>query len=123
MDQANILSYLVLGRPLQSATGEEGKLLYKAASSLSFSGGEFLAQRIGGALGIKDIHIEQGEEFREAALVVGTYLSPRIYVSYGIGLFEPVNRLRIRYELSKKLLLQVESGLESGADLFYRIER
>ncbi|MFO0754780.1 MAG: translocation/assembly module TamB domain-containing protein [Thermodesulfovibrionales bacterium] len=123
MDQANILSYLVLGRPLQSATGEEGQLLYKAASSLSFSGGEFLAQRIGGAFGIRDIHIEQGAEFREAALIVGTYLSPHLYVSYGIGLFEPVNRVRIRYELSKKLLLQVESGLESGADLFYRIER
>lgn len=123
MDQANILSYLVLGRPLQSATGEEGRLLYRAASSLSFTGGEFLARRIGGAFGIRDVRIEQGEEFREAALVVGTFLSPRIYVSYGIGLFEPVNRVRIRYELSKRLLLQVESGLESGADLFYKIEK
>ncbi|HEX8948697.1 MAG TPA: translocation/assembly module TamB domain-containing protein [Dissulfurispiraceae bacterium] len=123
MEQSEILSYLVLGRPMQQASGEQGQVLYSAARSLSLSGGEFLAKRIGSAFGIREVHIEPGKKFEEAALVLGTHLSPRLYISYGIGLFEPIGRLRLRYELGKRLQLQVESGTQSGADLLYRYER
>ncbi len=123
MDQADILSYLILGRPMQSASGEEGRVLYNAARSLSLTGGEFLAKRIGSVFGIREVRIEQGTKFEEASLVLGAYLSPRLYVGYGIGLFEPISRLRIRYDISKKLQVQVESGTQSGVDLFYKIER
>ncbi|MEW5744783.1 MAG: translocation/assembly module TamB domain-containing protein [Nitrospirota bacterium] len=123
MEQTQILSYLILGQPLQSATSEEGQLLYRAATSLSLSGGEFLARRIGRTFGIQDIRIEKGTTIEEAALVLGTYLSPRLYVSYGIGLFEPAGRLLLRYDLSRRLQLRVESGVESGADLLYQFER
>lgn len=123
MEQTQILSYLVLGRPLQGASAEQGRILYQAAQSLTLGGGEFLAQRIGQLFGLKDVRVETGSTLEEASLVLGAYLSPRLYVSYGIGLFEPAGRLQVRYDLSRRLQLRVESGIESGADLLYKFER
>ena len=123
MEQAEILSRLILGRPLQSASGEEGQMLYNAARTLSITGGELIARRIGSMFGIRDISVEPGTRLEETSLVLGTYLSPRIYISYGIGLLEAVSRLRVRFDITKRFQLRVESGTESGVDLFYKIER
>ena len=56
-------------------------------------------------------------------LVLGKYLTPRIYISYIVGLLEQVNTLRIRYQLSEKWVIELETGKESGADINYTIER
>jgi len=56
-------------------------------------------------------------------LVLGKYLSPGLYVSYGIGLFDGSNVLRMRYELSERLTLETETGIQSGVDLRYTLER
>jgi translocation and assembly module TamB len=55
--------------------------------------------------------------------MLGKHLSPRLYIGYGIGIFERFNAFRMRYTLSKHWNLQAETGLESGADLFYTLER
>jgi translocation and assembly module TamB len=59
----------------------------------------------------------------DAALVVGRYLSPKLYVSYGVGLMESLNSITLRYPLSKRWQLEAESGEVHGADQFYTIER
>ncbi|MDC4205968.1 MAG: translocation/assembly module TamB domain-containing protein [Candidatus Manganitrophus sp.] len=58
----------------------------------------------------------------ETKLVIGRYLSPRFYVSYGIGLFEAANTLSLRYTINQKLTLRAESGEESSLDLLYTRE-
>lgn len=123
MDQSDALSYLLLGRPVNRASAEEGKMLQNAARSLALSGGDYLAKRIGGLFGIEEIGIEGSEGIDDAALFIGKYLSPRLYVGYGLGLFTPSNTFRLRYDLTKRLKILVESGTESGADILYTIER
>ncbi len=123
LDQTDALSYLVLGRPSDQVTGNEGQMLYDAALSLGLTGGGLLAQQIGSTFGIEDIEIEGGSAADDATVFIGKYLSPRLYVSYGIGLFDPVSTFRMRYQLSSKWLVQTEYGFESGGDLIYRIER
>jgi len=56
-------------------------------------------------------------------LVLGRYLSPKLYVSYGVGLIEAVNTINLRYQLSDKWQLTGESGQYQGADILYTIER
>jgi translocation and assembly module TamB len=57
------------------------------------------------------------------ALDFGTYIAPRIYASYGIGLFDNENVIRIRYDLQRGFGVTLTSGQkESGADLSYRFE-
>jgi translocation and assembly module TamB len=124
MNESDILAYLILGRPLTAASGDEGELLAKAATSLGLASGNFLAQRIGKIFGLEEVGIENTNgRTQSAALMLGKHLSPRLYIGYGIGIFERFNAFRMRYTLSKHWNLQAETGLESGADLFYTLER
>ena len=123
MTQSEALAYLVLGRPLGEASTTEGGQLARAASSLGIRGGDLLAKQLAGRFGLDDARIESEGELREAAFVAGRYLSPQLYVSYGIGLFDRASTWRARYLLSSKWTLQAETGETTGADLFFRIER
>ena len=124
MTQQDMLSYLLLGRPINQASGEDGALLSQAALAIGLVGGERLAQGIGGRFGIDDVTIESDYGTEDARLVLGTYLSPRLYVSYGIGLFEAENAARVRYSLGRDWTLYTESSASSrSADVIYSIER
>lgn len=122
MDEANTLSYLLLGRPLHQASSQEGDLMTQAISALGIRGGNLLAKRIGRTLGLDEVKIQTEDSIEEATLVIGRYLSPRFYVSYGIGLFEASNTLLLRYTINRKLTLRAESGEENAIDLLYTRE-
>jgi translocation and assembly module TamB len=67
-----------------------------------------------------DFNYEQGV----GAVDVGMYVLPRLYVSYGIGVFEDGNVLKVRYDLTRGFGIRATSGQrESGLDLSYTIER
>jgi translocation and assembly module TamB len=123
MDESDALSYLVFGRPMNKLSSSEGNSLYGAALSAGLSAGGFAAKKIGAAFGVEDIEIEKGDAPEQATLFIGKYLSPRLYINYGIGLFEPVSTIRLRYDLTRRLQVQTEYGLESGGDVLYKIER
>ena len=123
MTQSEALAYLILGHPLNQTQPEEGNRLANAATSLGLKGGNLLAKKLAARFGLEEASIQSGKTLSEAALVVGKYLSPRLYVSYGIGLFAPVNTFRIRYLVNKKVTLQAERGTAVGADVLYTIER
>lgn len=124
MAETDVLSYLVLGRPMSQATGAEGERLYGAAAALGLAGGGALAGQIGQQFGLQDVRIESGGQFGEAALVIRHYLSPKLYISYGFGLFEQLNLVLIRYQLSRNWAVEAQSagGESSGADILYTIE-
>lgn len=123
MSQADVLSYLILGHPLHQASSAEGRTLAGAASALTITGGGLLARQIGARFGFEQVEIQAGDAPEEAALVVGRYLSPKLFVAYSVGLFEQINLLRLRYQLSSRWTVQTETGTYSGADLFFTIER
>jgi len=56
------------------------------------------------------------------ALVLGKYLSPRLYISYGISLVDKINTLKMRYTVGDRWVVAVESGLASAIDIEYHIE-
>ena len=58
-----------------------------------------------------------------ASYTLGKYLTPDLYVSYGIGLFDAINTFNMRYSLTEKLALEAASGSGSSADLIYTIEK
>lgn len=126
MSQSDQLAYLVLGRPLGEGTSSESSALSRAALVLGIQGGNYLSEQIGDKLGVDTIGIETpaGESNEQAALVVGKYLSPKLYVSYGIGILDALDTLKIEYILSSKWRLTSESSIErGGADLTYTLER
>jgi translocation and assembly module TamB len=46
-----------------------------------------------------------------------------LYVSYGLGLFDTVNTLRLRYQWSQRMSMEASSGAEAAADVFFTFER
>ncbi|MCG6118220.1 MAG: translocation/assembly module TamB domain-containing protein [Aquimonas sp.] len=123
LDQADILSYLVLGRPLRAARGDEGRQLNAAAAALG-AGGNFIAERLGARLGFDTAGIEESSALGGAALTVGKFLSPRLYVSYGVALFGEGQVFTVKYLLNELWDLQLDaSERENRASLNYRLER
>ncbi len=120
------LSYLILGRSLDKASTSETSALSNAAIALGLKGGNFVSQKLNKSLGFQEfgIETEPGAASKTAAFVIGKYLSPSLYVSYGFGLFQPVNTLKLRYTISSHWRLQTESSsVGKGGDLLYHIER
>lgn len=127
MEQNAQLSWLVLARP-PSEVGEgseDSNALAGAALALGLSGGDWLAQRIGSKVGLDEISIGtgDGEDSSQAQFKVGKYIGPRLYVSYGVSLFQPGQIFRLRYDLGGGFAIQTETGVESGGDLLYTLER
>jgi translocation and assembly module TamB len=125
MPQSEQLSWLVLGRSMQDNTSDsEQSALNNAALMMGLSGGETLGKQLGEKIGVDEIEVSsEAGDTTSASLLVGKYLTPKLLVSYGVGLFEPVSTLKLRYTLSSKWKLVGEaSDLSSSADLFYVIE-
>jgi translocation and assembly module TamB len=55
--------------------------------------------------------------------VLGRYLSPRLYVSYGISLTENLNTFKLRYTLGDHWTVRAELGQAQGADLVSSISK
>lgn len=123
LGQTETLSYLLTGRPLESANSSEGSMMASAALALGLSGGDRIARSMGDRFGFDEMRIESGGEGDQASLVVGRYLSPRLYVGYGVGLVESINTLNLNYRITDRWQLEAESGANQGADLYYRFER
>ena len=123
MGDTDTLSYLLTGGPLDSATGGQGAMMANAALALGLSGGDRIARSIGDRFGFDEMRVESSSSGDQASLVVGRYLSPRLYVGYGVGLIESINTLNLRYKITDRWQLEAESGEQQGADLFYRFAR
>ncbi len=123
MSETDALAYMLLGRPVENASGEEGSMMAKAALAIGLSGGDQLARKIGDYFGLDEMRVESSDSGDQSSLVIGRYLSPKLYVSYGVGLIESVNTFSARYQISEKWQLKGESGEHQGADLLYTFER
>jgi translocation and assembly module TamB len=123
MGQTDMLSYLLFGRPMEGASDSEGEMMAKAALALGLAGGDSIARQLGDRFGFDEMRVETNNTGDQAALVVGRYLAPKLYVSYGVGLVESVNKVNVRYQLTDRWKLEAESGEHQSADLLFSIER
>ncbi len=125
MEQSDALSYLITGKPLSEVKGGEGNLVSSAAQALGSAGGDLLAKRIGSKLGVDDIGVSSNEALGgSSAFTVGKYLSPRLYLSYGVGLFEPGEVITLRYRFSQRWNFEAQQATDfSRASFNYRYEK
>jgi len=127
MSDADALSYIVLGRPFKSGEEKDKQdLLLKAAGSLlarSPSSGS-LQRQLQDRLGIDTIDLESTSigGVSHSLVTVGKYLSPNLYVAFGRSLFTSDYYMLARYSFLKNLHIESKMGLQTGADLFYRVE-
>lgn len=117
------MSYLITGRGLEELNASDQLQVSDAATKLALQGGSLLAASVGRGLGLDSVGLEDEGTTASTSLVIGKHLSPRLFVSYGIGLFDAINTLRLRYQINPRLTLETESGARTSADLLYSFER
>ena len=149
MPDVDILAYVVLGHPLGSSSGDQQGLMAKAAGALLSTGQSAVLQdQIKNRLGLSTLEIQtSGKEapgrggykeipvsptgapqesqpggISETMLTVGKYLTPQLYVSYGRSLFTGNNMFLLRYDIFRNWQIETQTGTESGADIYYKIE-
>lgn len=123
LEQSEALSYLVTGRPLSGLKSGEGDLVNAAAQALGSATGDLLAKSIGARLGV-DAAVSDNAALGGAAFTVGKYLSPKLYLSYGVGIFTPGEVITLRYKLSRLWELEAQNATtENRAGLNYRLEK
>ncbi|AUG08634.1 translocation/assembly module TamB domain-containing protein [Pseudomonas sp. S09G 359] len=119
MSQEQALSYLVLGRPL-STTGEDNNMLAQAALGLGLMGSAGVTSDLANKLGIQDFDLDTQGSGTTTAVVASGKITEKLSLRYGVGVFEPASTIALRYLLSKKVYLEVASGVASSLDIFYK---
>lgn len=121
LPQSQIASLLLVGRSLDALQSGDREAL-GSSTDLATQGGALLAGQLGRYLGLDEVGVE-ADAGNEAALVIGKFLSPRLYVSYGISLADAINTFKLRYTIGDRWVIRGESGRESSADVEFTIER
>ncbi|MES9990089.1 MAG: translocation/assembly module TamB domain-containing protein [Candidatus Thiodiazotropha endolucinida] len=119
MSETDILSYIVTGRPAGESSGKTAGML----AMMQASGASNIASELGRQLGLEELRVETGSSLEEAALVAGTYLSPRLYVQYVNELATGETKVRMRYDLTDRWQLEAETGRTQSGDFFYTFDR
>lgn len=121
--QSEALAYLALGRPLSSVSGDENRQLNAASAALS-AGGGLIASQLGAKIGLDDAGVMESRALGGSVLGVGKFLSPRLYVGYGVSLLGTGQVLTLKYLLRKGFDIEIESStLENRASVNWRKEK
>jgi translocation and assembly module TamB len=120
---AEKLSWLVLGRGLDTASGSDAGALQSAASSLLSQGAASGVQsQIATAFGLDDVKLGTSDDnLQQRIVTVGKRLSSRLYVGFEQGLQSANSVVHLKYSLTRTLTLEVEAGARSALSIFYNI--
>lgn len=122
MQDAEILSYLILGRP--PGGGGSNNLQLQALLLIGSQGTDLIGKRLQDTFGLDEFGIDSTADPLDTSFYIGKYLSPKLYVKYGVGLFENTNTFYIRYLLTDKLIIESTTSTEAqGGDILYTIEK
>ncbi|MCG5501447.1 translocation/assembly module TamB domain-containing protein [Ectothiorhodospira lacustris] len=124
MEDSEALAFLVTGRPLSGGSETDAGAIASAIAMYGIERGAFITDRIGQQLGLDEFAVDTGTDLDDAALMMGRYLSPRLYLRYAMGLFQQSSTVMLNYQLTRTLSLETRSGTDAQSmDLIYRRER
>lgn len=122
MEETLAMHYLLTGRKPDS-----GDNLDLAVSTMLMQLGMAGANRITGSaashLGIQDFQLAARQVEGGTEVHLSGYLSPDLYLRYGVSTFERINTFRLRYRLRGSFYIEAISGIENAIDFLYSFER
>ncbi|MFN3710721.1 MAG: translocation/assembly module TamB domain-containing protein [Alishewanella aestuarii] len=120
--QANALSYLIMGKDLDSESGFNANSVTTSLIGMSISSSGKLVGEIGEAFGVSDLMLDTEGAGDNSQVTVSGYLTRDLQLKYGIGIFQPIGQFTLRYRLMRNLYLEAVSGLDNAVDLLYKFE-
>jgi len=121
LPENQIMSYLIRGRGLDSSVEGDGTAVALAVGlgAVNQTGVTRGANKIPG---LSNVSFGTEGTAQETAATVGGFIGERIYLSYGVGVYEPINVLTARFYLLPRLWVEVVSRLENSVDIYYSLD-
>lgn len=121
----DIISVLVTGRPFSEIGQQEGDgdAVLTAIAKLGVGRSEGLTNQVRNKLGLDVLTVDPTNDINNSVLTIGKYITPDIFIRYGVGLFDNQSKVAVDYALSERLKLQAESGEYQSVDVIYSVER
>jgi translocation and assembly module TamB len=139
MSQSDILSYIVLGAPLNQASINQQAQLSQAALSYALGSNNFsILEDLKKSFGIDNFNVGTLNKIpaenlspennitgtNNTAVFVGKQVNPRLYITYGLGLFNQEQELKTSYLLSSHWSFLTDTATSgNGADLVFTLDR
>jgi len=123
MEENEIIKRLLMNTSLVGSSKDKG-FVGSVTSDTGLDTITSTVQDIKEGLKVDDVKIETGEDSTDLSLVIGTWLTPKLYVSYGKNLLNESGSFNTRYVLGYGFSMETESGtIDSGVDLMYEIDK
>jgi translocation and assembly module TamB len=124
LPDGDILAVMITGRPIaEIGTEQDGNALVGAITTLGINQGQGLTDQIQSQLGLDTFAINSRGDVNDSSLMLGKYITPRIFIRYAVGLFETENSLEIDYTVNDRVKLKATSGQSQSIDLTYTVEQ
>ncbi|UVK79087.1 MAG: translocation and assembly module subunit TamB [Sodalis sp. Ffu] len=119
--QQEALSYLLRGQGLEGS-GADNNMMTSMLIGMGVAQSGQLVGKIGEAFGVSNLALDTQGVGDSSQVVVSGYIARGLQVKYGVGIFDSLATLTLRYRLMPKLYLEAVSGLDQALALFYRFE-
>lgn len=93
-----------------------------AGLSMGLSGTRGLTNTIGDAFGLERLTIDASGTDSDTNVNVTGYITPDLYIRYGVGVFNAQSSLSLRYQLTRRIYVQATSAAEDAVDMVYSFQ-
>lgn len=86
---------------------------------LGLSGANRTTNRIGRTLGLSGLTLNAEGAADDTRVNITGYITPDLYLRYGVGVFSSTTKLTLRYQVNRRLYVEASSAIEKAVDVFY----
>ncbi len=123
LPENDIISLIATGRKFSSIGEGDGVNVLNTIANLGLNRSQGLTDSMRDKLGLDALQITNTGDINNSVLTVGKFVTPDIFIRYGVGLFDNQSKISVDYTLSEHLKLQAESGEFQSIDITYTLEK
>ncbi len=128
LSEQEALNALITGRINDGTSGisqtegfrsDVNNTIAAAGISMGLGGTRALTNQIGRTFGLSGLALDAQGTGDDTQVSVTGYITPDLFIRYGVGVFTPVNKLTLRYQMNQRVYLEASQALERAVDVFY----
>ncbi|CDG23052.1 conserved exported protein of unknown function [Xenorhabdus poinarii G6] len=119
--QQEALSYLLRGEGLEKGNSDNSQMTAMLIGLGIAQSGQ-LVGKIGETFGVSDLALDTQGAGDKSQVVVSGRITNDLQVKYGVGIFDSLATLTLRYRVMPRLYLEAVSGIDQALDLLYEFE-
>ncbi|MDX1490621.1 MAG: translocation/assembly module TamB domain-containing protein [Pseudohongiellaceae bacterium] len=123
LPDSDIIAIMLTDRPFSEIGQQDSNALLGAVANLGIRQSQSLTTDIREQLGLDTLALSTGGASNNSSLTLGKYLTPDLFVRYGLGLFDTESTVSLEYSVSERVKIEATSGNSQSVDINYTVER